>query len=520
MIHFDRFLTIFCAVIGLAISGCDSDPQPPNIILIMGDDSGFSDIGCYGSEIPTPNLDKLASQGLRFRQFYNMSKCETTRSSMLTGLYQGDARALSMIGLLRDNGYQTYQFGKDHFASWVPKSCYAANNNNQSLTFWATTEYFVPPDSNFSRPFILNGQEVNAWELDYEIEPFYKTDVFTDYALRYLDSTLESDRPYFLYLPYHSAHYPLQARQEDIARFEGTYLEGWDQLRQARYERMIEMGVLNPKYKLSAPEGNINKFRGHPKGDEEIREKIPLYRPWDQLTEEEKEQLDLEMAVFAAMVYRMDHNIGRVMRWLEEHNQVDNTLVMFLSDNGSCPFDSNRDFDHPPGGAASYRTLSAAWANLGNTPFRYYKQFGHEGGAHTHFIASWPAVIKDQGGLTDQPGHVIDMFPTILDITGIAYPSQVNGRPTIPLEGSSLLPVFRGQERKEPEYLVSGFTERFRMYRRGDWKIVKANDVEWQLYNLEDDLTETNDLSASQPEKVQELVDAYEQWKENLPEKP
>jgi arylsulfatase len=193
---------------------------------------------------------------------------------------------------------------------------------------------------------------------------------------------------------------------------------------------------------------------------------------------------------------------------------------MFLSDNGSCPFDSNRDFDHPPGGAPSYRTLSAAWANLGNTPFRYYKQFGHEGGAHTHFIASWPAVIKDQGGLTDQPGHVIDMFPTILDITRIAYPSHANGRPTIPLEGSSLLPVFKGQERKEPEYLVSGFTERFRMYRRGDWKIVKANNEEWQLYNLENDLTETNDLSAVHPEKMQELVHAYAQWKENLPEKP
>ncbi len=279
---------------------------------------------------------------------------------------------------------------------------------------------------------------------------------------------------------------------------------------------MTDLGILDPKYKLSEPSSNINKFRGHPKGDEERRAQIPLYRSWNSLTQQEKEELDLEMAVFAAMVHRMDYNIGRVINYLKENNAFDNTLIMFLSDNGSCPYDSNKDFEHLPGDPAGYRTLSAAWANAGNTPFKYFKQFGHEGGAHTHFIACWPNQI-DPGQIADQPAHLVDIYPTILEATGISYPEVFTDQTTLPLHGTSMIPIFKGQQREEPKQIVSGFQERFRMFRQGNWKIVKTNDETWSLYNLEDDLTETRDLAQENPEKLQELINAYKTWEATLP---
>ena len=231
--------------------------------------------------------------------------------------------------------------------------------------------------------------------------------------------------------------------------------------------------------------------------------------------EQEKDELDLEMSVYAAMVHRLDHNIGRIVGYLEAHHLMDNTLIVFLSDNGSCPYDSNHDFDHPPGGAGSYRTLCAAWANLGNTPFRYFKQYGHEGGDHTPFIVHWPEVVKAKGGFTNQPGHVIDIFPTLLDVAGISYPDSIDGDATLPLEGESLLPIFKGEQRKVPPYFVSGFKDRFRMYREGDWKIVRVNGGDWQLYNMVSDMTEIHDLASNMPDKVQAMAAHYEIWKNN-----
>jgi arylsulfatase len=219
------------------------------------------------------------------------------------------------------------------------------------------------------------------------------------------------------------------------------------------------------------------------------------------------DDLDLEMAVFAAMVDCMDQNIGRIIHKLEENNQLDNTLIIYFSDNGSCPYDSNRDFDHPPGPSDSYRTLCAAWANVGNTPFKYFKQFGHEGGCNTHFIAHWPGVIGQKGTIIDQPGHLVDIFPTFLEIADIEYPENHNDNPTIELHGKSLLPIFKGEIRDEPEFFISGFTDRFRMFRSGDWKIVKANNEEWELYDLKNDPSETNDLADDRPEKLNQLIE-------------
>lgn len=484
----------------------------PNIILIVGDDIGFSDIGCYGSEIETPNLDRLGNNGIRFTQFYNMAKCNPTRSSLLTGLYFGDHRAASLPQMIKQAGYTTLASGKEHFDGWVPDRCYFRNSFERSFYFWAINEYHIPPDSTFQNPFVMGNKELEISEIEYEKEPFFKTDVLTDYALRFVDGALSEEKPFFLYLPYHVAHYPLQARPEDIAKYRGTYRKGWDKVRQARFERMKAYGLFPEDTRLSEPTGNVNKFRGHPSGDEDIREKIPLYRPWDSLTEDEKDKLDLEMAVYAAMIDRMDRNIGRIMDKIENEGLLENTLIMFFSDNGSCPFDSNRDFEHSPGGPASYRTLCAAWANVGNTPFRYFKQFGHEGGSNTHFIVHWPAVI-DKGMITGQQAHLVDIFPTLLEITGQKYPDRIEGENSIPLSGSSLMPIFRGKTREEPEFLVSGFTERFRMYREGDWKLVRKNAGSWELYNIEEDPTETNDLAEEKPDIVSGMAGRYNELK-------
>ena len=518
MKHFFHGFLISSLISGLNLS-CKPDHEvtQPNIVLIMGDDIGFSDLGCYGGEIMTPNLDKLASEGIRFSQFYNMAKCEPTRSVMLTGHYNGDDRSMSVANLLNKANYTTIMCGKEHFQEWVPESAYSVNNFDHTFTFWKISEYFVPPGGQMANPFILNGRVLSVDEVENEIEPFYKTDVLTDYAIKFLDTAVSKGNPFFLYLPYNNAHYPLQARREDIAKFKGKYMNGWDVIREDRYNKMIRLGVLDPKYKMSPPEGNINKFRGHPKGDEEIRKKIPMYRPWETLSNKEKEDLDLEMAVYAAMVHRLDINVGRIIEYLKSKGIYENTLIMYLSDNGSCPYDSNRDFTHPPGGAESYRTLSAAWANAGNTPFRYFKQFGHEGGTHTHFIASWPEKIKDKGSITDQPGHVVDIFPTLIEIAGGSYPAEINGRASLPLDGQSLLPVFLGQTRPQPKYFISGFTDKFRMYRAGEWKIVRANDEAWELYNMNEDRTEINNLADKNPEILMELVSGYNKWKSELP---
>jgi arylsulfatase len=234
-----------------------------------------------------------------------------------------------------------------------------------------------------------------------------------------------------------------------------------------------------------------------------------LYREWDSLNEKEKVELDLEMAVFAAMIDRMDQNIGRVLNYLDEKGIADNTIVIYLSDNGSCPYDSNRDFEYPPGVAEGFRTLCAAWANAGNTPFKYFKQYGHEGGAHTHFILRWPKRVQS-GQITHQTGHITDIAPTLLEAAQIAYPDEIGKIKTQPLQGLSLMPILDGKQRQEPEFYISGWTDRFRMFRQGEWKIVKLNGEDWELYNLKQDPTEINNLANTNPEKVNELTERYQ----------
>ena len=494
----------------LALAGttaCAEPAKPPNVVLIMADDVGFSDIGSYGSEIETPNLDQLANDGLRFTQFYNMAKCETTRSALLTGLFvekrhASNARALPE--LLRAAGFRTAVVGKEHFSDWVPEHVYAKESFDRSLVYSTISPYFLPPKGVRKYPYELDGAEIDPSEMKVARQPFYQTDVLTDYALAFLEEAAALGDPFFLYLPYQVAHYPLQARAEDIARYRGRYLEGWDAIRAARFERMKALGVIPQDARLSPPEDNINRFRGPYRGD------VYRYRSWDSLDEAERDALDLEMAVFAAMLHRLDENVGRVLMKLEELGEAANTLVLFLSDNGSSPYDSNRDRSIPPGGPRSYRSLSAAWANVGNTPFRYYKQYGHEGGAHTHLIARWPGVIEP--GLTDAPAHVVDIVPTLLELAGAPYPETHEGHPTPNLDGRSLAPVLRGGTRPPPELLLGGFTERFRTVRIGDRKIVRVNAQPWELYDLAADPTELDDLAAERPTELEELIARYHRW--------
>ncbi|VGO18578.1 arylsulfatase [Pontiella sulfatireligans] len=477
--------------------------ERPSIVLIVGDDIGFSDIGCYGSEIQTPNLDRLGQNGMRFTQFYNMAKCNPTRSSLMTGLYLPRADAKNSIpfsSLMHDAGYYTAMAGKEHFDKWVPaKRFSSAEAFEDSFAFYACVSFFVPPTGEYEYPFKLNGKVVPADEIHAQKKPLYKTDIITDYALGFLDKAKAQDRPFFLYLPYHSAHYPLQARPKDIAKYRGSYKKGWDVIRQERQARQKELGIIDEEVKLSPPSNNKNKGGG---GD---------YQPWDSLSAKEQDALDLEMAVFAGMIDCMDQNVGRVLDKLEAMNALDNTLVLFFSDNGSCPYNRNKTKKVSPGGADSYRSLSAQWANVGNTPFRYFKQYGHEGGARTHFIAHWPEAI--QSGINPTLAHVVDLYPTFLELAGAEYPLTWEGGSTPKLDGSSLVSVLKGGVRKPPDIMISGYTDKQRMVRFGDWKIVKLLGGQWELYNIKQDPTELNNLVSAMPEKVSSLVALYEEWK-------
>ncbi|MCB1122690.1 MAG: sulfatase-like hydrolase/transferase, partial [Verrucomicrobiae bacterium] len=425
---------LFNLILLLAGSSFPKAADRPNIILIVADDIGYSDLGCYGSEIETPNLDKLGFEGLRFTEYYNMAKCETTRTALHTGRFKPGKNAENSIpfsSLMHDAGYYTAMVGKEHFQSWVPARCFAVNAFEDSFVFWKINSFFVRPETGeFEYPFRLNGAPIAPENMDVRQKPIFKTDVMTNYALRFIDKADAQNKPFFLYLPYHVAHYPLQARPEDIAKYRGKYKVGWDAIREQRYARQQELGVIPENARLSPPEGNINKFRGPYRGD------IYSYRPWDTLDAAEQDELDLEQAVFAAMIDRLDQNIGRIVRKLEDIKERENTLILFFTDNGSCPYDSNRDFDIPPGPAESYRTLCAAWALVGDTPFRYYKQYGHEGGSHTHFIANWPEVIKP--GINDSPAHLTDIYPTMLELAGTTYPAALDGKLIPTLDGESL----------------------------------------------------------------------------------
>jgi arylsulfatase len=497
------FISLFFAT---STTWSKPDRTRPNFILIMVDDMGYSDLGCYGGEVKTPNIDKLAKNGLRFTQFYNTAKCHTTRAELLTGNYAysiGDnhmEHGATFAEVLRPIGYRTLISGKWH---QVPLP-----------TTRGFDRYYGLADgcSNFFNPGVqarpgegLPGRKrssLRRWAIEDKVimgytspdKKFYHTDVFTDYAIDRLDEYKDEDKPFVLYLPYTAPHYPLHAWPEDIAKYRGKYKIGWDKIREQRFKRMNEMGIIGPNHKLT------------PRAS----------KAWDDLTEEQKDAEDLKMAVYAAMIDRVDQNLGRLFAKVKELGEWDNTLIMFLTDNGACPEQPNTTPDIPPGPVESYRTVSIGWANASNTPYRKFKSTDYEGGIRTPFIAHWPGVIKP--GMTNQVGHIIDVSATFRDITGAKYPKEILGNKTKPPVGKSLLPIFKGDERESQKEIFWRFN-RANAVRQGDLKVVRAGKV-WELYDLRADPTEVNNLAEQMPEKTAELSKMWEDWNEECKKRP
>ena len=455
----------------------------PNIVLIMADDLGFSDLGCYGSEISTPNLDQLAKNGLRFSQFYNTAKCHSSRVSLLTGLYCDQAgssslsRGATIAEVLKPAGYSTWMSGKWHLSKQP--------TNFGFQRYWGhlsgACNFFTGDNS-----FRLNG---SAWKVPKNLngKPFYTTHAITDFALDFVEegNVGEASDPFFLYIAYNAHHYPLHAPESAVKKYDGVYDGGWDQLRKTRYAKQVSSGLVPKKYKLS------------PRADH-----VPA---WASIKESEKQWEADRMEVFAAMIDLVDQNIGRLIKNLKKRKVFDNTLFLFCADNGGCPFERTRGRNLKPWDPNSYWTYDASWAQASNTPFRLYKQNQHEGGISSPLIVHWPKGLKAKhGSITRQPGHLIDFMATFLEISGAKYPQKVGDRMIDPLEGKSLLPIFQGQQRNGHENLYFHFgTDR--ALRQGKWKLVSAKGGKWELYDLEKDRTELNDLSEKQSARVEKM---------------
>jgi arylsulfatase len=506
------FLTVFSVVL-LSCSGSGHDPLP-NIILISADDLGWSDLGCYGSEILTPNIDQLAQQGMRFTQFHNTSKCYPSRACLLTGVYaqqNGYDRsfreplktAVTLGEVLRTAGYITLWSGKHH---GVENPIYRGFDHYYGLKDGACN-YFNPgvqrPGEGVPARKSRKGQKnKRAWCIDSamfapytpEAKDFYTTDYFTNYALDWLKQYKEDERPLFLYLAYTAPHDPLMAWPEDIQKYEGKYDHGYEDIRRERYAKQLALGLLDETYKLSDP----------------------TYPAWDTLSEEFKQEEIRKMEVYAAMIDRLDQNIGRVLKTLEETGRNDNTIILFVSDNGASAEVVRLEDDYGEIGTLTrWSSLGPRWANVSNTPFRFYKNYSYEGGINTPLIASWPGKIAP-GTFSAFPGHFIDIMATLLDITGATYPEEFNGAVITPLQGESLLAAFRGEEVKRAKTLFWEWS-RGQAVRDGDWKLVRwGKDNPWDLYKVSEDPTEVEDLAADYPDRVQEMERQFINWKSSI----
>lgn len=489
-------------------AAAEASPRP-NIILIMADDMGWSDIGCYGGEIETPNIDRLAREGMLFTQFYNNAKCTTTRASLLTGLYprnggrgQHELIGKNMLTLgeaMRHAGYATGMSGKWH-NGMIEGTRPCDRGFDESYGLWdGACNFFNPKirDPEFKggriRTFGHNDKflEFGDFPTDY-----YTTDAFSDHAVETIRRHHASGKPFLHYIAHTAPHYPLHARPEDIAKYKGLYSMGWDALRQQRLARQRELGLVSDSWT--------------------VLERDPLAKPWSDARKIDEDWQQLRMEVYAAMIDRMDQGIGRVLDTLDELGIARNTLVLFLTDNGGCaetPGGTNPE--QIPGPKEYYTHVGPGWATASNTPFRRYKQYCHEGGIATPLVARWPAAIRE-GSRSAQVGHIIDFLPTFLEISGASYPERHPefGEETIPVEGLSLLPVFRGKERAAHDHLCWHWSGN-RAVRRGDWKLSwDRHERKWELYDLAEDRTEANDLCAAKPDLTADLAAEWDRWAE------
>lgn len=492
-------LAPFCSVATAA--------EKPNIIVILVDDMGFSDIGCYGSEIPTPNLDTLAAGGLRFTQFYNTGRCCPTRAALMTGLYshqtgvghmtedngvpgyQGrlNDRCATFAEELKPAGYFTAMCGKWHVGQQAGVTPWG-RGFDRSLN--AAAGGFYQPGSPKAQLF-LNGEKLAIGDARVP-KNWYSTDLWTTYGLKFIDEAKTANKPFFLYLAHNAPHFPLQAPAEDIAKFRGKYMAGWGTLRQQRHAKQIELGIVDKAWAIAPRPAAI--------------------KAWAGLSDEEKDKFDHLMAVYAAVVSHMDQSIGDLVAGLKQRGVFDNTLILFMSDNGgNAEAGPQGRAVGDPTAATSDWFCGESWAFLQNTPFRRYKHFSHEGGIATPLIAHWPAGIAAKNELRAQPAHLIDIMATCVDVAGATPLKELNGKPLIALEGRSLVPAFANQpiERDALFWEHEGNAA----VRVGDLKLVRlGRNGAWELYDLKADRTEQHDLALAQPDKAKELAAKWDAW--------
>lgn len=497
-------------IIGCTGKKVNNEAEKPNILLILADDLGYSDIGCYGSEISTPNLDSLAQKGIRFQQAYNHGVSFPSRAALLTGAYAHQVGmingpreivgAVTLGQLLKMADYRTLWAGKHH-----------GTQNPTDLGFDryyglrdGCCNYFNPGDqrpgeglparkaSAYPRKWIMDGKLYTPYTP--ESPDFYTTDYFANNALKWLEEFKNEDKPLFLYLAFTSPHDPLMAWPEDIKKHLGKYMKGYEEVRNARFMKQKSNGLLGDNYQLSSA----------------------THRKWESLSVSEKMTEDSTMAVYAAMIERMDMNIGRILQKLKELGKDQNTLIMFASDNGGAHQVVSMKDSGPIGSITRWKSLGPDWANVANTPLRYSKVYSHEGGIRTPLIAYWPGRIVKEGRTCETPVHFIDLMPTIAEIAGVTYPEVFNDETVVPLQGVSIVPLFKNQKisRKNPLFWQ---LERGKALRQDEWKIVTWNhddpsSDDWELYNMNVDPVEMNDLSKSEKEILEKLVDKHNKW--------
>lgn len=509
--------------------------QQPDVVLVLADDMGYSDLGCFGGEIDTPNLDRLARRGTSLTQFYNTARCSPSRASLLTGLhphqtgigilnyddrpdgYSGtlNDRCVTIAEVLRDAGYGTYLSGKWHMSNDVriPDDAWPTRRGFEH--FYGT----LAGACSYYQPHTLTRDENNV-EHETRDPDFYYTDAISDTATQFVreHTARRADDPMFMYVAYTAPHWPLHAPEDDIAKYEKRFRVGWDELRQQRTQRLIDRGIINPDWQLTDRDPTVPAWTDTPQPEWEAR----------------------RMAVYAAQVERMDRGIGRVIDELDHADRLDNTLFLFLSDNGGCAEELDADGDfvrsfvdlpettrdgHPitpgnspdiqPGPETTYASYGVPWANLSNAPFREYKHWIHEGGIATPLIAHWPRGLGTEPTLRHTPHQLPDIMATVLDVTGVDYPHEYGNREVLPLEGSTMMATLRA----EPDADVAA-DQRTLCWehegnagaRRGKWKLVRKYGQNWELYDMDTDRTELQDCAAQHPDVVAELSAAYDDW--------
>ena len=563
-----RILTLLTALLLLPLSALHAAANKPNILIILADDLGWSDLGCYGGEIRTPNLDSLAAGGLRFTQFYTSTRCCPSRASLLTGLYPHQAG----IGLMTSDQAAKYPGAGDKGEAF-PGYRGALNANCVTIAQvlkptgyrtaaagkWHVGNSEPPTKRGFDDFYgFVGGYGVDSWEprmmkrlpegrpqRSYQPGEFFATDAITDHALDFLADMRKAGAPWLLYVGYQAPHFPVQSKREDMTGYPEIYARGWDKIREQRLTKQKKIGLLpestalTPRSKITHPVASRRLGSWTDDGNNPA---------WDSLPADRRADLAQRMAVFAGMVTGMDRNIGRLIADLRASGQLDNTLILFLSDNGACAEWEPFGFEMLPtpnpvpgnginqgtqalpnklyrgdelatmGQAGSFPSYGSGWANACNTPWRLYKHYGHEGGIGTPLIAHWPAAVgkeKDNGRFVREPAHLIDLMATCVDITGAKYPAEWIGKKILPMEGVSLRPLLApsaGNPASLSPRLLAWEHEGNRAIREGQWKLVSLATAPWELYDMEADRVEMNDLAASQPERVKDMSAKWEVW--------